>query len=300
MSNINEQQFVDNTQNKFGPTTGGGGNVNFGPIGGGNNKFGPITGGGNNNKFGPTTPQADPFACLLKDTTNKLSTDKKTVVHTTSSGDIWTFYLDNKYTYKFKSGRVVNGTWECNGTDNYKVKTEDGDSYDSKTGKWAGVPSSGSGSGSNSGSTTTAPVFTDTSLTVDDLKAGKTVSKGMKGAVVGEIQKLLIAAGYKNISKSGNVDKIFGSRTKKSVEDFQTANQLKVDGIVGTETINALLKATPASSQSSSDSERKPFDPNAEEDNSIPSTDGALIKEKEKMLQESLKKMLRNSLLKYS
>ena len=79
------------------------------------------------------------------------------------------------------------------------------------------------------------PTLTDTSLTLDELKAGKEVSKGMRGPVVGEIQKLLIAAGYKNISKSGNVDYIFGSRTKASVEQFQEKNTLKVDGIVGDE-----------------------------------------------------------------
>ena len=198
-------------------------------------------------------------------------------------------------TSKFKEdGKILNGTWECDGTDSYKIKMEDGDVYDYKTGWSKKTSTSSPDSGSK-------PTLTDTSLTLDELKAGKEVSKGMRGPVVGEIQKLLIAAGFKNISKSGNPDNIFGSRTKASVEQFQEKNTLKVDGIVGDETIKALLSATPASSSSSSeDPNRKPFDPNAEEDNSIPSTDGALIKEKKKMLQESLKKMLRNSLLKYS
>jgi len=323
MSNISEQEFVDLTKNKFGPTTGssGSGNVNFGPVGGGNNKFGPVTGGqkfgpttGNSGgqKFGPTTgtggTTADPFACLLKDADLKLSADKKTVTYVSQAGSTWTFYQDKKFNYKYKSGKEVSGTWDCNGTDHYTMSLSDGDSYDSKTKKWASSSSSSSGTGGSGGSGGSASTFTNTSLTIDDVKVGKEVSKGMKGAVVGEIQKLLIAAGFKNISKSGNVDNIFGSRTKSSVEDFQKANkdadgnQLTADGIVGDKTINALLKATPASSSSSSseDPNRKPFDPNAEEDNSIPSTDGALIKEKKKMLQESLKKMLRNSLLKYS
>lgn len=322
MSNINEQEFVDLTKNKFGPTTGSGGSgkVNFGPVGGGDNKFGPTTGGqkfgpttGNSGgqKFGPTTgtggTTADPFACLLKDTDLKLSADKKTVTYVSQAGSTWTFYQDKKFNYKYKSGKEVSGTWDCNGTDHYTMSLSDGDSYDSKTKKWASSSSSSSGTGGSGGSGGSASTFTNTSLTIDDVKAGKEVSKGMKGAVVGEIQKLLIAAGFKNISKSGNVDNIFGSRTKSSVEDFQKANkdadgnQLTVDGVVGDKTINALLKATPVSSSSSSeDPNRKPFDPNAEEDNSIPSTDGALIKEKKKMLQESLKKMLRNSLLKYS
>jgi hypothetical protein len=309
MSNIKEQQFVDNTTNKFGPTTGGG--VNFGPTtgggkfgpvtGSGGGKFGPVTGSGGGNKFGPTTPTADPFACVSKTTSNfKLAADKKTATTNTSGGDIWTFYSDGSFTYKYKNGgNIDKGTWTCDGTDNYKIALDNGDTFDLKRNTWIDGSSSSSSSSNSSGSST-APAFTNTSLTIDDLKAGKEVSKGMKGAVVGEIQKLLIAAGYKNISKSGDVDNRFGNRTKSSVEKFQTDKQLKVDGIVGDETINALLNATPASSSTSEDPNKKPFDPNAEEDNSIPSTDGALIKEKEKVLKESLKKMLRNSLLKYS
>ena len=309
MSNINEQTFVDNTQNKFGPTTGSsgvGGNVNFGPVGDGN-KFGPVTGGGNKfgpingggNKFGPSNPpaQANVFDCLKKDTALKLSSDGKTMGYdsTSTTGSTWTFYSDYKFTFKFKEdGKIVNGTWECVGTDAYKIKMEDGDVYDYPTGGWT-KPSGGSPDGGSK------PTLTDTSLTLDDLKAGAEVSKGMRGKVVGEIQKLLIAAGFKNISKSGNPDDIFGSRTKASVIQFQEKNTLKVDGIVGDETIKALISAPASSSSSSSeDPNRKPFDPNAEEDNSIPSTDGALIKEKKKVLQESLKKMLRKSLLKYS
>jgi hypothetical protein len=317
MSNIKEQQFVDNTKNKFGPTTGGqkfgpttgnGGGVNFGPTTGGQ-KFGPTTGNGGGNKFGPTTPTAptaDPFACVSKNTDLKVAADKKSGTHVGDNGDVFTFYSDGSFTYKYKSGgNTDKGTWVCDGTDYYKITMDDGDVYDKKTNKWTdGSSSSNSssnpGGSSSSSSSSTAPAFTNTSLTIDDLKAGKEVSKGMKGAVVGEIQKLLIAAGYKNISKSGNVDNRFGNRTKTSVEKFQTDSKIKVDGIVGDETINALLKATPASSSTSEDPNKKPFDPNAEEDNSIPSTDGALIKEKEKVLQESLKKMLRNSLLKYS
>jgi peptidoglycan hydrolase-like protein with peptidoglycan-binding domain len=289
LTNIKEQSFPG------GAFPGGGGAF---PGGGGAfpGGGGAFPGGGGAFPGGTTNT----FDCLKTEPTNKLSSDGKTMVRETT-GSTWTYYSDYKFTYKFKSdGEIINGTWECNGANNFKIKTDDGESYDSTTGKWT-KPSGGS---SDSGS---RPTLTDTSLTIDDVKAGKEVSKGMRGPVVGEIQKLLIAAGYKNISKSGNPDNIFGSRTKSSVEGFQKANkdaegnQLTADGIVGDKTINALLKATPASSSSSSeDPNRKPFDPNAEEDNSIPSTDGALIKAEEKLLQESLKKMLRNSLLKYS
>lgn len=88
-----------------------------------------------------------------------------------------------------------------------------------------------------------------TTLTIDDIKNGKSVVKsGMKGSIVGKIQELLISAGYKNISKSGEVDNDFGSLTKGQVEKFQSENTndkgepLQKDGKVGIETIKALLK----------------------------------------------------------
>jgi hypothetical protein len=90
--------------------------------------------------------------------------------------------------------------------------------------------------------------FQETTLTIEDLKNGRTVSMGKKGPVVGEIQKLLIGKGYKDVSKSGEPDNMFGLMTKIQVENFQKENkndkgeQLKKDGIVGPETINALLK----------------------------------------------------------
>lgn len=87
--------------------------------------------------------------------------------------------------------------------------------------------------------------LTSTNLTLDDILNGKgSVKKGMKGDVVGEIQKLLIAAGYKNISKSGEVDNIFGVRTKSMVVNFQKATDgLVSDGIVGKNTLPKLKDA---------------------------------------------------------
>jgi hypothetical protein len=72
----------------------------------------------------------------------------------------------------------------------------------------------------------------------------------MKGPIVGKIQELLISAGYPNISKSGKIDNDFGSLTKGEVEKFQLKNKndegepLQKDGIVGSETIKALLKVS--------------------------------------------------------
>jgi hypothetical protein len=126
--------------------------------------------------------------------------------------------------------------------DEYKINDYSGDVDSTDAGT-----SGGSGTSGVSG---TSGGFTNTTLTIEDLKKGKTVSIGMKGPVVGEIQKLLIARGFKDVSKSGEPDNIFGRLTKGEVEKFQLANkndkgnQLKKDGIVGVETITALLKVT--------------------------------------------------------
>jgi hypothetical protein len=90
--------------------------------------------------------------------------------------------------------------------------------------------------------------FRETTLTIEDLKNGRTVSMGVKGPVVKQIQELLIGKGYKEVSKSGEPDSMFGGMTKAQVEKFQLDNkddkgeQLVKDGIVGQKTINALLK----------------------------------------------------------
>ena len=78
-------------------------------------------------------------------------------------------------------------------------------------------------------------------------EGGKTVSvalsvlkKGCKGQEVKSLQILLIAAG--NSCGNAGADGDFGSGTYKSVCDFQTANNLVVDGIVGAKTWSKLIK----------------------------------------------------------
>ena len=62
--------------------------------------------------------------------------------------------------------------------------------------------------------------------------------KGSKGEQVKTLQRLLNAMGY----DCGTVDGVFGSRTLIAVKEFQKANGLTVDGVVGGKTWNALLK----------------------------------------------------------
>jgi murein L,D-transpeptidase YcbB/YkuD len=140
--------------------------------------------------------------------------------------------------YEEKEGEVSRSFFEENGIDRYSDDASSSDSS-SSGGSTGSSGTSGGGSGFS---------WKETTLTIEDLKNGKSVSIGMKGPVITKIQELLISAGYKDVSKSGNPDDLFGKRTKSSVEKFQTENkndkdqQLKKDGIVGPETIKALLK----------------------------------------------------------
>lgn len=60
--------------------------------------------------------------------------------------------------------------------------------------------------------------------------------KGSTGNEVIQIQKKLKYWGYYN----GDVDGIYGSKTKAAVEKFQKKNGLAVDGIAGTNTLKAM------------------------------------------------------------
>lgn len=64
-----------------------------------------------------------------------------------------------------------------------------------------------------------------------------TIKRGSKGADVRKCQKLLVQQGYKV-----GVDGDFGKGTEKVVIAFQKSKGLGADGVVGTDTWNALLK----------------------------------------------------------
>lgn len=63
-----------------------------------------------------------------------------------------------------------------------------------------------------------------------------TVKYGSRGADVTYLQQRLAAKGY----SVGNIDGIFGNKTLAAVKEFQNANGLAVDGIVGSKTWAAL------------------------------------------------------------
>ena len=67
-----------------------------------------------------------------------------------------------------------------------------------------------------------------------------TIRRGSSGVYVKELQTILSKAGY-NIGATG-IDGKFGRRTETAVKEFQQANNLTADGIVGKATWSALLK----------------------------------------------------------
>ena len=131
--------------------------------------------------------------------------------------------------------------------------------------------------------------FTDTTITADELKAGgKTVKKGMKGDIVGKIQDLLIKLGYKNVSKNNTTDKVFGDLTEKMVIKFQSLNGLEETGVVGKATFGKLNSEDAIQIGGSSGKAQVRKD--GEE---VAGSDAVIF-------QETLKKNLRENLLKYS
>ena len=74
------------------------------------------------------------------------------------------------------------------------------------------------------------------------------ISQGSKGQTVKTIQTKLKNWGY----YKGAIDGIFGSQTREAVKYFQRKNGLKVDGIVGNQTLKALGMSAQSSQGSSS------------------------------------------------
>ena len=74
-----------------------------------------------------------------------------------------------------------------------------------------------------------------------------TLSMGSRGEEVKKLQQSLTEKGY----DIGEVDGVFGTKTKEAVMAFQKEKGLKVDGIAGPETLSALEIQTQATNTSS-------------------------------------------------
>ena len=69
----------------------------------------------------------------------------------------------------------------------------------------------------------------------------RTLRNGMEGNDVKELQSLLIQLGY-SLGRCG-ADGDFGDATELAVEKFQTEYDCRIDGVVGSETLDAIEKA---------------------------------------------------------
>lgn len=82
-----------------------------------------------------------------------------------------------------------------------------------------------------------------------------TLKKGSKGDAVAELQARLNALGF----DSGEIDGVYGTKTVAAVKAYQAANDLKVDGIAGAQTLTKILAevitddANPAPEQTTED-----------------------------------------------
>ena len=172
---------------------------------------------------------------VLKGITKSLD-GSNSIIYKLSSGGQLQFNTDKTFIYISRNdpNRKINGTWECNGSNQFIVNTENGARLDSKLGYWENDVVKKSTSNENE----------DISKTSNNIKLGS------EGDEVTKIQNSLIKNGYKNISKDGTPDGIFGQRTLSSVKDFQSSNKdkmgnpLKVTGIVDDSTMEVLNRKT--------------------------------------------------------
>lgn len=91
----------------------------------------------------------------------------------------------------------------------------------------------------------------------------ETLRIGSSGDAVRALQTRLISLSF----LTGNADGIFGTQTAKAVTSFQRNNNLRADGVAGTDTLTALYGAKAVGSQA-------PLNPSAEED--APASRGTL------------------------
>jgi hypothetical protein len=71
----------------------------------------------------------------------------------------------------------------------------------------------------------------------------KSCMKGIKGSkddAISKVQEFLISKGFKKVSKTGEVDAIYGPLTKEMVKQYQTSVNIKADGIAGPQTVSTM------------------------------------------------------------
>jgi len=196
-----------------------------------NSKYCGGTGKSGSN-FWDTSMAAGDKLIVTTDPNQMRTSDGKFVIWNTGR----VMYTDN-------NGVQSMGTMEITSPKSYKIKYDDGDVYDSTTAKVThGNSNTQQQQQQSTSQQTNNPI--DVNIKPEEILDGtKIVKMGMKGDIVTQIQQLLIKNGLTNISKSGQPDGVFGSRTTQSVRDFQEKNGLTVDGVVGKNTWSKLTQS---------------------------------------------------------
>lgn len=233
------------------------------------------------------------FGCLLKSNYEIVKTKSPNQLRCERKDHSWFFNKDGvffiKDTNRLSGASLAKGKWGCDGGKDFIITLNDGKTFSSKIGEWSNLINKKE----DKKTTTKDTKKIINTIKLSDIKNGNKIVKiGTKGSIVTKIQDLLIGLGYNDVSNSGKADAYFGPKTDAMVKKYQKDNGLKDDGIVGSKTITALLGGK-------SDATKVEPVVTTPQPDSIQGTDGVIIKEKEKLdiLQESVKKLLRKSLL---
>ena len=167
------------------------------------------------------TPNPFPICAQSKGSPKTTTKGTTYIEYKTNLWDQPTIFLYTNGRFKVSGGSNNNkmGTYKCTGTGKLFLSLDENN-----------VTPSGTPTG-NTQNKNVAPkkAFFEVKYNGNDIANGKTVGFGMYGEIVKTIQKLLLDKGFKNISKSGNIDGRYGIRTYNSVKQFQQKTNLKVD-----------------------------------------------------------------------
>lgn len=216
------------------------------------------------------------------------------------TGEIWNFSnKDGFFSWDDgNNGTPLQGKWSVNGK-SFKINTNNGMEFTPETNKWVRVSTPPSNKSNQT------PNQIPTTITGDQIKNGSIVKSGMRGPIVGEIQKSLIEKGYTDISNNGKPDNIFGPKTSNSIKKFQTENDLTPDGVVGPKTWEKLSateqQATKTNLDYQPDSEVGPPEPEDEKKQQVwpitPEKPKEYIHPEDQKINEHVKNIVRKNLL---
>ncbi len=168
-----------------------------------------------------------------------ITNDRKRAYRKWVDTDYFIFWEDGDFRYRFNDvnnkENQHEGTWKIiygDADDDYIITLKNGQTFQYSKNLWTDPTKR------------TTPTYQNVSFKLDDVSSGKAViKKGMKGPVVGELQKIMLELNMK-ISKTGKVDNTFGPIMDLSVRQFQGTNMPtgSKDGKVGKDTLKRMIE----------------------------------------------------------